>query len=102
MWTVLILRFFLGPSTVAACEDFNLRFVSFLQIVCPRTVQCTACFHLMLRGIIGSGELIGDQLTGPQCFYWSQVGTAQRWRCRKNFFGFSFKPLGKNHDFLPL
>ena len=24
------------------------------------------------------GELMGDQLTGPQCFYWPQVGTAQR------------------------
>ena len=24
----------------------------------------------------------GDQFTGPQCFYWSKLATAQRWRCR--------------------
>ena len=36
----------------------------------------------------------GDQLTGPQCFHWSHVGTSQGWRCRKTFFSLSFKASG--------
>ena len=56
----------------------------------------------MLWQDLVSGDLTGDQLTGPQFLHWSKVAHAKDGAAEKEFLALPSLPLGKNHDILPL
>ena len=60
----------------------------------------TACFCLLVRGPmllwqqLVPGDLMGDQLTGPQFLHWSKVAHPRDGAAEKEFFGFAFNASG--------
>ena len=84
---------FWGVVSVCRPESFCASKVSYLDVfafsVSVWVVHCTACTPLLVRGPrllwqqLVPGDLIGDQLTGPQFIHWSKVahprdGTAEK------------------------
>ena len=67
------------------------------QKITERFIGCLTfiCFHLLLKGSGSSQSLVTGwgPVTCPQCFHWSQVGTSQRWRCRKKVFWLALQGL---------